>query len=330
MQAEKQGRRRVLAALAGMAAMPVLTGKVFGAGSSSWPSQAIKIVVTQGPGSGSDVLARLIAQYLGQNLGQSVIVENKVGGGGVIGHEAVLRAHDQYTFVFSSTAPLFVVPYLNKAATYRYSDFVAVAPVMQAPFVVLVPNTGAAPKTLKELLASLNARPQAYSSAGYGTMTHLASQMLLQSAGVKATHVPYKGSGASLNDLIGGQVAFSSDSLTAAMPLIKAGRLRALAVTGAAREKSLPDVPTLEQAGFPGLSIAVIGGLFAARDMPPAVVERMAAAMAQVMQSAEVKERFATLETATLNVPRADFAAMLKREETRWEAAAKQLEPEPS
>ncbi|WP_251863024.1 tripartite tricarboxylate transporter substrate binding protein [Achromobacter sp. Marseille-Q4962] len=321
--ARNRMRRQLLAALI---ALPMAAGAQ---AAPAWPAQPIRIVVTQGPGSGSDVLARLIGQYLGQAVGQPVIVENKVGGGGVVGHEAVLRgAHDDYTFVFSSTAPLFVVPYLNKAATYRYQDFVPVAPVMQAPFVVLVPNTESAPKTLKDLMDSLRARPQAYSSAGYGTMTHLASQMLLQKAGVKATHVPYKGSGASLNDLIGQQVAFSTDSLAASMPLIKAGRLRPLAVTSTARERSLPDVPTLAEAGYPGLSIAVIGGLFAPKTVSPQAVDGMAAAMAKVMRNKEVRERFATLETEPLDVSRQQFVSLLDKEAPRWEAVAQTLEPE--
>lgn len=322
---ESRMRRRMLAA---MMALPAAAAMRAACAQPGWPTQPVKIVVPQGPGSGSDVLARLVGQYLGQILGQPVVVENKVGGGGVIGHEAVLRGHDNHTFVFSSTAPLFVVPALNKAAVYRYADFVPVASVMQAPFVVLVPNTETAPKTLKELIASLRAKPQAYSSAGYGTMTHLASQMLLQSAGVKATHVPYKGSGASLNDLIGQQVSFSTDSLTASMPLIKGGRLRPLAVTGPRREKSLPDVPTLEESGFAGLRIAVIGGLFAPRDTTQPAIDGMAEAMAKVMRNPEVRQRFATLETEPLDVSRQDFAALMAKEEPRWAAAAAQLEPE--
>jgi len=323
MQVPSKNRRQALAALM---ALPLAAG-LKSAGAQGWPSQPVKLVVPQGPGSGSDVLARLIGQYLGQELGQSVVVENKVGGGGVIGHEAVLRAHDDHTFVFSSTAPLFVVPYLNKAAVYRFGDFTPVAPVMRAPFVVLVPNTDQAPKTLQALIASLRATPQAFSSAGFGTMTHLASEMLLQRAGVKATHVPYKGSGASLNDLIGGQVAFSTDSLTASMPLIQGGRLRALAVTGPSRERALPGVPTLEEAGYPGLVIAVIGGLFAPKDSSQAAADRVAAAMAKVMQDKAVQERFATLQTEPLVVPRQEFIAMLRAEAPRWEAAARTLEP---
>ncbi|WP_144630842.1 tripartite tricarboxylate transporter substrate binding protein [Bordetella genomosp. 13] len=320
-------RRRLAAALLALPAAMVGMHAASAQG-GNWPAHPIKIVVPQGPGSGSDVLARLIGQYLGQALGQPVVVENKVGGGGVIGHEAVLRSADDHTFVFSSTAPMFVVPVLNTAASYRYADFVPVASVMSAPFVVLVPEADGAPASLKDLVASLRARPQAYSSAGYGTMTHLVSQMLLQSAGVKATHVPYKGSGASLNDLVGGQVSFSSDSLTASMPLIQARRLRPLAVTGAAREKSLPDVPTLAEAGYPDLSLAVIGGLFAPKGTSPAAVDGMAAAMAKVMRSDEVRQRFATLNTEVLDVPRAQFATLMAQEQARWEAAARQLEPE--
>lgn len=325
MQVLSKNRRRALAALV---ALPLAAGLNAAAGAQQWPSQPIKLIVPQGPGSGSDVLGRLIGQYLGQELQQSVVVENKVGGGGVIGHEAVLRAHDDHTFVMSSTAPMFVVPYLNKAAVYRFGDFTPVAPVMRAPFVVLVPNTDTAPRTLQELIASLRAKPQAFSSAGFGTMTHLASEMLLQRAGVKATHVPYKGSGASLNDLIGEQVTFTTDSLTASMPLIKGGKLRALAVTGPARERAMPDVPTLQEAGYQGLVIAVIGGLFAPKDSSGVAADRMAAAMDKVLRSKEVQERFATLQTEPLIATRQEFAAMLADEAPRWEAVARKLEPE--
>ena len=217
-----------------------------------WPTQPVKIVLPQGPGSGSDVLMRMLSGFLSKELGQSVVVENRTGGGGIIGHESVLRPpFDGHTFLFTSTAGLFVAPHINAAAKYRYTDFVPVAPVNRAPFAVLVANTPAAPKTLKELLDSLRAKPQAFSSSGTGTMTHLGSEMLLKRAGIQATHIPYRGSGQSLADLMGGQVAFSTDSLTAAVPLIKGGRLRALAVTGGQREASVPTCRRWPKPAFP-------------------------------------------------------------------------------
>ena len=237
--------------------------------SDTYPNKPITLVVTQGPGSGSDVTGRLLASYLGPILGQNVVVENRVGASGIIGHQSVVRAApDGYTLLFTSTAGLFVVPVMNANAKYSLSDFVPVAPVMRAPFAVLVANTPTAPKTMAELLQAVRSKPQSYASAGVGTMTHLGSELVLRKAGVQATHVPYKGSGAALTDLMGGQVLFATDSLTASMALIRSGKLRALATTDLAREGSLPDVPTLSEAGIPGVQVAAIGGLFAPKGTP--------------------------------------------------------------
>ncbi len=313
-------RRRVLALLAGIASPTISRG------AQSWPSRPVTLVVTQGPGSGSDIIARLLAGYLGAALGQSVVVENRVGGSGIIGHQSVARATpDGYTLLLTSTAPLLVVPVMNPAAKYGLADFAVAAPVMRAGFVVLVANTPAAPKTLGELVERLRAAPSAFSSAGTGTMTHLATELLLNKAGVQATHVPYKGSGQSLADLIGGQVLFSSDSLTASMPLLRSGRLRALAVTDAEREASLPDVPTLAQAGFPGIRAAVVGGLFAPRGTPKDVLDRVARETADVLRNPEVVRRFAALETDPLPLSVEAFAEQLGREAATWEPLVRRL-----
>lgn len=288
--------------------------------------QPITLIVAQGPGSGSDITSRLVAQYLGDELGQPVIVDNKSGAGGIVGHEAALRSREGNTFVFSSTAPMFVIPHLNKAARYRYKDFTPVASVMRTAFVVLVPNTDTAPRTLRELIAGLRAEERAYSSAGYGTMTHLVSEMLLHSAGIKAVHVPYKGSGASLNDLIGGRVAFASDSLAAATPFLQSGQLRALAVTGSVRQQELPQVPTLQQSGYDHLVMMSTAGLFAPKGGSPESIDRVAAAMDRVMQNPELLRRLRSLGTEPLMVPRDVFAQMMKDEEARWDEVLQRLD----
>lgn len=292
-----------------------------------WPTQPVKVVLPQGPGSGSDVLMRMLGGFLSRELGQSVVVENRTGGGGIIGHESVLRPpFDGHTFLFTSTAGLFVAPLVNAAAKYRFGDFVPVAAVNRAPFAVLVPNTPAAPKTLKELLDSLRAKPQAFSSSGTGTMTHLGGELLLKRAGLQATHIPYRGSGQSLADLMGGQVAFSVDSLTAAVPLIKGGRLRALAVLSPQREASLPDVPAIGEAGYPDVQVAVLGGLFAAKETPKAAIDRMATETAKVLREPEVRQRMAAVDTEPLLVSPAAFADMLRRDGPQWEQLVKQLD----
>jgi tripartite-type tricarboxylate transporter receptor subunit TctC len=296
------------------------------ASADSYPNKPITLVVTQGTGSGSDIMARLLAGYLGPALGQSVVVENRAGASGILGHQSVSRAApDGYTLLFTSTAGLFVVPVMNPNARYSLADYTPVAPVMRAPFAVLVANTPTAPKTLAELLAAVRAKPQNFASAGVGTMTHLGTELVLRRAGLQATHVPYKGSGAALTDLMGGQVLFATDSLTAAMAHIKSGRLRALATTDRAREGSLPDVPTLAEAGLPGLQIAAIGGIFAPKGTPKDAVDRIAAAMTKVLANPEVMQRFAAVETDPLQVSVSAFNELLRKEEEVWSPLVRQL-----
>lgn len=309
-----------------MLAVSLMTAFISSAGAQTYPNRPVTLVVTQGVGSGSDITARLLAGYLGPILGQTVVVENRAGASGIIGHQSVARAApDGYTLLFTSTAGLFVVPVMNPNAKYSLADFTPVAPVLRAPFAVLVANTPEAPKTMAELMASLRVKPQSYASAGVGTMTHLGSELVLRKAGVQATHVPYKGSGAALTDLMGGQMLFATDSLTAAMAHIRSGKLRALATTDNAREGSLPDVPTLAEAGIPGVQVAAIGGLFAPKGTPQDIVDKIAAATAKVLANPEVVQRFAAVETDPLRVTMPAFLNLLRRESEVWSPLVQQL-----
>ncbi len=313
-------RRAIVAALATALASTF-------AFAADFPARPVTLVVPQGPGSGSDVVARLLGVHLGHALDQSVVIENRTGGGGIIAHQSVMRAPpDGYTLLFTSTAQLLVVPAINASARYSLDDFVPVAPVLRAPFAVLVANTPNAPKTLKDLVEQLRTQPSAYASAGTGTMTHLGSEIFLRRAGVKATHVPYKGSGAALTDLMSGQVLFATDSLTASLTHVRSGRLRVLAVTGDKREASLPDVPTLAEAGLPGDPIAVIGGIFAPKGVPREVAQRIEKAVDEALRNPEVVSRFAAMETGLLRVSNDAFLAQLRKEAPGWQALVKQLE----
>ena len=309
-----------------MLAVSLMTAFISSAGAQTYPNRPVTLVVTQGVGSGSDITARLLAGYLGPILGQTVVVENRAGASGIIGHQSVARAApDGYTLLFTSTAGLFVVPVMNPNAKYSLADFTPVAPVLRAPFAVLVANTPEAPKTMAELMASLRAKPQSFASAGVGTMTHLGSELVLRKAGVQATHVPYKGSGAALTDLMGGQMLFATDSLTAAMAHIRSGKLRALATTDNAREGSLPDVPTLAEAGIPGVQVAAIGGLFAPKGTPQDIVDKIAAATAKVLANPEVVQCFAAVETDPLRITMPAFLNLLRRESEVWSPLVQQL-----
>ena len=295
--------------------------------SQAFPQKPITVVVTQGPGSGSDVMARMLAGYLSPLLGQSVVVENRAGASGIIGHQSVAKAPaDGYTLLFTSTAGLFVVPVMNPNAKYSLADYEPVAPVMRAPFAVLVANNATAPKTMAELISTVKSKPQSFASAGVGTMTHLGSELVMRKAGMQATHIPYKGSGAALTDLMGGQVFFATDSLTAAMTHIRSGRLRALATTDATREASLPDVPTLAESGLPGLQVAAIGGLFAPKGTPKEVVDKVADATRKVLANPDVQKRFAAVETDPLNLSIPAFNELLRKEAEVWSPLVRQLD----
>ena len=295
--------------------------------SQAFPQKPITVVVTQGPGSGSDVMARMLAGYLSPLLGQSVVVENRAGASGIIGHQSVAKAPaDGYTLLFTSTAGLFVVPVMNPNAKYSLADYEPVAPVMRAPFAVLVANNATAPKTMAELISTVKSKPQSFASAGVGTMTHLGSELVMRKAGMQATHIPYKGSGAALTDLMGGQVLFATDSLTAAMTHIRSGRLRALATTDATREASLPDVPTLAESGLPGLQVAAIGGLFAPKGTPQEVVDKVADATRKVLANPDVQKRFAAVETDPLNLSIPAFNELLRKEAEVWSPLVRQLD----
>ena len=295
--------------------------------SQAFPQKPITVVVTQGPGSGSDVMARMLAGYLSPLLGQSVVVENRAGASGIIGHQSVAKAPaDGYTLLFTSTAGLFVVPVMNPNAKYSLADYEPVAPVMRAPFAVLVANNATAPKTMAELISTVKSKPQSFASAGVGTMTHLGSELVMRKAGMQATHIPYKGSGAALTDLMGGQVLFATDSLTAAMTHIRSGRLRALATTDATREASLPDVPTLAESGLPGLQVAAIGGLFAPKGTPKEVVDKVADATRKVLANPDVQKRFAAVETDPLNLSIPAFNELLRKEAEVWSPLVRQLD----
>ena len=295
--------------------------------SQAFPQKPITVVVTQGPGSGSDVMARMLAGYLSPLLGQSVVVENRAGASGIIGHQSVAKAPaDGYTLLFTSTAGLFVVPVMNPNAKYSLADYEPVAPVMRAPFAVLVANNATAPKTMAELISTVKSKPQSFASAGVGTMTHLGSELVMRKAGIQATHIPYKGSGAALTDLMGGQVLFATDSLTAAMTHIRSGRLRALATTDTTREASLPDVPTLAESGLPGLQVAAIGGLFAPKGTPKEVVDKVADATRKVLANPDVQKRFAAVETDPLNLSIPAFNELLRKEAEVWSPLVRQLD----
>lgn len=262
-----------------------------------WPSKPITLVVTYPPGGGADAMARLIAPRLGEALGQSVIVENKPGAGGQIGATAVAKAvPDGHTLMLDASS-FAVNPSLYPKLPYDSEKaFRTIGVVALFPNVVLV-NAQFPARTVGELLALARAKKDAvsFASSGNGSAQHLAGALFKSAAKVDMVHVPYKGGGPALNDVIGGQVPLFFGNLASTLPHIQSGRLRALAVTSAKRASILPDVPTLAESGVSGAEVYEWNALFAPAATPEAVVGKLSAALKKALDAPDVKARIAQL-----------------------------------
>ena len=262
-----------------------------------WPTKPITLVVTYPPGGGADAMARLIAPKLGEALGQNVIVENKPGAGGQIGASSVAKAvPDGHTLMLDASS-FAVNPSLYPKMPYDTDKaFRAIGVIALFPNVVLV-NAQFPAKNVGELMAAARARPGAvsFASSGNGSAQHLAGALFESAAKVDMVHVPYKGGGPALNDVIGGQVPLFFGNLASTLPHIQGGKLRALAVTSARRSPILPDVPTLAEAGVSGAEVYEWNAVFAPAATPEAVVTKLSAALKKALDAPEVKARIAQL-----------------------------------
>jgi tripartite-type tricarboxylate transporter receptor subunit TctC len=244
----------------------------------AYPAKPIRLIVPFAPGGAVDVIARIVAKGASERLGQPMIIENRGGAGGGIGADAVARAApDGYTLLMGSTATMAINPSIYKSLTYDpVKSFAPIAMVAQAPHVIVVASTSPY-KTVESLVSYAKANPDAatFGSGGVGTPTHLAGELFAQRTGIKMRHIPYKGSGPALTDLMGRLLTVQIDSLPAVLGFIKGGRLRALAQTGPARAASLPDVPTAAEAGVAGFDVTGWFGLFAPAGTSSVVVQRL-------------------------------------------------------
>jgi len=294
---------------------------------AQFPDKPVKIVVAFAPGTGSDVLARLVANGMGPYLGGSVIVDNRPGGGGIVGTESVARSPaDGYTLTLGTTSTLVNNPALNPNVKYSVEkDFAPVAGLGKAWYVIVTANTPEAPKTLQELVARLKSQPSPFASAGQGTITHLASEMFLHRMGIKdATHVPYKGSSQALTDVTGGQVLFASDTIAAALPLIRGGKLRALAVTAPERVSTLPDVPTTKELGYPELRAHAWLVLMAPTGTPAPVVAKLSDSAMKAMNAPEMREKLKAQELEPMVLDAKALGEFIRGETPYWSGFIKQ------
>ncbi|MBI2224756.1 MAG: tripartite tricarboxylate transporter substrate binding protein [Betaproteobacteria bacterium] len=292
----------------------------------TYPAKSIRIVVPFAPGGGADIIARILGQKMTDSWGQQVVVDNRAGASGNIGAEIVAKAApDGHTLLMASSA-LAINPSVYRSVPYDpIKDF---APITQPALLpnILVVHSSVPVKTVRDLIALAKSRPGqlAYASAGAGTGTHLAAEMFKLQAGVDMVHVPYKGGGAVISDLLGGQVALTFATLPSVMPYVKAGRLRALAMTTTKRWPGLPTVPTIAESGFPGFEISTWIGLLAPAGTPKDVVGKLHGEVTRILKLPDVRERFDSLGMEPVGDSPEQFARYIRSELAKYAKVVRQ------
>lgn len=292
---------------------------------SVFPTKAIRIVVPFPPGGATDAAARLVAVKMAEHWGQPVLVDNRAGAGGNVGSDLVAKSPaDGYTLVMGVTGSHAINTSLYTKMPYDpVADFVAISQVAVVPNVLVVhPSVPA--KNLAELIALARKEPGKlnYASLGNGTAAHLGMEMLKSEAGVDITHVPYKGSAPAVSDLLAGQVQMMVDGLPSALPHVKAGKLRAIALTSLHRAPSLPDLPTIAET-YPGFYADAWSGLFAPKGTPQPVVDKLSAEVQRILKLPEVRDKLAALGAEPVGSTQKEFTAHVKKEIDKWAKVVK-------
>lgn len=286
-----------------------------------FPARAITIIVPQPPGGGTDIISRIVAQQLSAQLGKTVVVENKAGAGTIVGSEAAAKAApDGYTLLAGLTANMAVNPSLFKKLPYDpVRDFTPVGMMAEFPFVLVVSKDFPA-KSVKELIDMAKAKPGTinFASAGNGTGQHLSAELFKLMAGVDMTHVPYRGAAPAYSDVISGRTPVFFDNLASALGQIKGGSVRALGVTGTKRSPLLPDVPTIAEAGVPGYSNYVWFGLWAPKNTPKPVVDKLYAEIRKAVATPSVKERIMKDAGVPMDTALTAIEPLEKAEIAKW------------
>lgn len=304
-----------------LAAAPVLMCTALTANAGTWPERPVRLLVPYGPGGSSDVVARAVAAEMSRDLGQQVIVENKGGGQGTIATMEVARARpDGYTLILGHVGTLAVNPSMMPKLSYDpRRDFAPIVLLAKLPMVFAVGQKVPA-STLPEFVALARAKPGAlnYGSAGNGSAGHLAFEMLKTTSGIDVVHVPYKGTGAQVTDLLAGNIDAAAAGTPGLLPHAQAGKIRIIAVGSERRLPVLPDVPTVAEQGYPGFESSQWFGLLAPAGTPAPVVERLRQAAVKALQTEPVRERLAHDASEPSGAGPAEFAAFIDSEEIRW------------
>ena len=314
-------KRQTLALLACALASATLPAAHAQAPAASWPSKPIRWVVPFPPGGAMDAIARTLGEKAGKMLGQPFVIENKPGAGGNIGADFVAKQPgDGYTLMITSIGMATNKPLYGKLSYDPIKDFAPVSLLAVVPNVLVTNATQPDVKTAKDVIAAARKTPGklTYASAGNGTSIHLAGEVFTSLAQVDMLHVPYKGSGPAVSDLLGGQVNYMFDSITSARPHIESGKLRALGVTTAKRSKTLPNVPTLAEAGLPGYEVSPWFAVFMPAATPKDIVAKVNSALLEAMKDPDVVKRFETIGAEPVGSTPEEMAQHLARESERW------------
>jgi len=291
----------------------------------NWPTRSIRLVIPFAPGGGTDILARVIAPKLSEVLGQQVVVENKPGASSIIGSQIVVQAApDGYTVMMVDSS-IYVNPGLRTELPYNtMKDLTPVVHMAVAP-VILVVHPSVQAQTLAELIALGKAKPESllYGSGGNGSSPHMAGELFNIASGVPITHVPYKGTGEALSAVLAGQVPLTYSGISSVRQAVEAGRLRALALTGAQRNAALPNVPTFAESGLPSVDCSSHWGLLGPAGMAPDVVAKFNTAVNQVLADVAIKERIAALGYDVAGGPPEAYTKLLNTEIEKWRQVIK-------
>ena len=288
---------------------------------TTYPNRPIRVVVPFPPGGLNDVVARLVSQRLAENLGQTIVIENRGGATGTIGSAAVAKAApDGYTILSSGSTTAAVAPHLYSNLPYdQAKDLVAIGRIGAVASIVLVHPSMPA-NTMSELIAHLKAKPGAinFGSGGSGGSQHIGAELLKTLAGVSITHVPYKGGGPAMIDLVAGQISMMIEPMPSALPQVRAGKVRALAVTTPRRSSALPELPTVAETGIAGYDLTIWLGFFAPAGTPREIIARLNTELARTLNAPDMRERLAQQGVETIVDTPDEFGAYVNSELARW------------
>ncbi len=314
-------RRRLL----GLGTVAALGAGLGPARAADFPTRPLKIVVPYAPGGGADSVARIVAKRVSETIGQPIVIENKGGAGAILGTEQVARAEpDGYTLLLGQSGPISINPAVYRSLPYDpVKDFAPITMTTAYPYVLVV-NATLPAKTLAEFVALARAKPDAmnYGSTGVGAANHLVAELFDQKAGIRMTHVPYRGTALAVGDLVAGQLTVVFGDPVSVLPHIKSGKLRALAVTSLERSTVAPEVPTVAESGYPGFEALAWHGILAPARTPPAVVKLLNEQIVKALQDPATRDLLVNQAMQTVgNTPEA-FAAFIAKDIATWKAVA--------